>query len=470
MDFATAQVEIYGLTLPVMGQLTTLAFKPLDRLWNAIEIAAGERGSDLPVIFRGCVTVAYADLNGSSPVLKIEAQVGAYPLLEPASTVSIKGTQDAATFIQSQSAQAGFDFQNDGVKGTLSDTTIYGDPITKIRTATNAIGADVIFDDDKTVLIPKDGVRRAEGGIPLVSAATGMIGYPVFTSQGIQCKTFFRPELRVAAVVKVESIVPHASGTWKITQLTHTLSAHNPGSSTWETSFDGMWQGTDDRRTQPQRRLRIWISAERPRLLIRSIVKGMINTAIPVRVDAIERPGDGSGAGYLSATPLVKNAERVGRGPGARLHPEAEVVPAPAWDGGSHLRPEAGRCRTGGLRSAGRLDAHGRGLAATAGELPMLRHERWLLPRGLLGADADDFRAHRGLGRYHDHGAGDGRREHEREDDQRDVVLRHKHSAGDDQHSQTHITGNVQIDGNLSVKGHISGLSGLSMSGAAAQA
>lgn len=243
VDFATAQVEIYGLTLPVMGQLTTLAFKPLDRLWNAIEIAAGERGSDLPVIFRGCVTVAYADLNGSSPVLKIEAQVGAYPLLEPASTVSIKGTQDAATFIQSQSAQAGFDFQNDGVKGTLSDTTIYGDPITKIRTATNAIGADVIFDDDKTVLIPKDGVRRAEGGIPLVSAATGMIGYPVFTSQGIQCKTFFRPELRVAAVVKVESIVPHASGTWKITQLTHTLSAHNPGSSTWETSFDGMWQG-----------------------------------------------------------------------------------------------------------------------------------------------------------------------------------------------------------------------------------
>lgn len=121
--------------------------------------------------------------------------------------------------------------------------TIYGDPITKIRTATNAIGADVIFDDDKTVLIPKDGVRRAEGGIPLVSAATGMIGYPVFTSQGIQCKTFFRPELRVAAVVKVESIVPHASGTWKITQLTHTLSAHNPGSSTWETSFDGMWLG-----------------------------------------------------------------------------------------------------------------------------------------------------------------------------------------------------------------------------------
>lgn len=40
--------------------------------------------------------------------------------------------------------------------------------------------------------------------------------------------------------------------------------------------------------------------------LIRSIVKGMVNTAIPVRVDSISRPADGAGAGYLSATPLVK--------------------------------------------------------------------------------------------------------------------------------------------------------------------
>lgn len=39
--------------------------------------------------------------------------------------------------------------------------------------------------------------------------------------------------------------------------------------------------------------------------LIRSIVKGMVSTAIPVRVDSVERAGDGSGALYVSATPLV---------------------------------------------------------------------------------------------------------------------------------------------------------------------
>lgn len=241
VDFATAQVEIYGLTLPVMGQLTTLAFKPLNRRWNAIKIAAGEQGTDLPVVFRGCITVAYADLNGASPVLKMEAQVAAYPILDPAGTVSITGSQDIGAFVQSQSSQAGFDFQNDGVQGTLSDMTIYGDPITKARTAANAVGADLILDDDKMILVPREGVRRAEGGIPVISAATGMIGYPTFTNQGIQVASFFRPELRVAAAVRVESIVPHATGVWKITQLTHSLSANNPNSSAWETAIDGMW-------------------------------------------------------------------------------------------------------------------------------------------------------------------------------------------------------------------------------------
>ena len=39
--------------------------------------------------------------------------------------------------------------------------------------------------------------------------------------------------------------------------------------------------------------------------IIQNAVKGMVNTAIPVRVDSVTRPGEGGGAGYLSATPLV---------------------------------------------------------------------------------------------------------------------------------------------------------------------
>lgn len=59
-------------------------------------------------------------------------------------------------------------------------------------------------------------------------------------------------------------------------------------------------------RTQPQGAFVSGSTVNVLDFLIRSIVKGMVNTAIPVRVDSVTRPGSGGGAGYLSATPLVK--------------------------------------------------------------------------------------------------------------------------------------------------------------------
>lgn len=46
--------------------------------------------------------------------------------------------------------------------------------------------------------------------------------------------------------------------------------------------------------------------------IIRSAILNTVNTAIPVRVDKIVRPGDGGGAGYLSATPLITQRDAAG--------------------------------------------------------------------------------------------------------------------------------------------------------------
>ena len=39
--------------------------------------------------------------------------------------------------------------------------------------------------------------------------------------------------------------------------------------------------------------------------MVEQMIKGMVNTAIPVRVDSCTKPGVGGAAGYVSATPLV---------------------------------------------------------------------------------------------------------------------------------------------------------------------
>ena len=40
--------------------------------------------------------------------------------------------------------------------------------------------------------------------------------------------------------------------------------------------------------------------------MIEQAIKGLVNTAIPVRVDSCTKPGVGGAAGYVSATPLVQ--------------------------------------------------------------------------------------------------------------------------------------------------------------------
>lgn len=240
VEFAKASVEIFGLSLDKMAQLTTLAWKPLNRRWNALEIRAGE-GEDLSVIFTGEITIAYADLNGGSPVLRIEAQSGSYHVLVPDPQIALSGSQDVGTVMSMLAQKADLQLENAGVSGSLSDCVLTGDPVSKMRQVADQIGADFFIDDGRAVLMPRGGVRRPEGDIPLISASTGMIGYPTFTSQGIQASTYFRPGLRIGGNVKIETIVPSASGVWKVVSLIHELSANNPNSSAWRSSISGIW-------------------------------------------------------------------------------------------------------------------------------------------------------------------------------------------------------------------------------------
>lgn len=45
---------------------------------------------------------------------------------------------------------------------------------------------------------------------------------------------------------------------------------------------------------------------------VKQLVFSTVSTAIPVRVDEVERPAEGSGAGYLKATPLVAQVDAEG--------------------------------------------------------------------------------------------------------------------------------------------------------------
>lgn len=80
---------------------------------------------------------------------------------------------------------------------------------------------------------------KPRGDAVLLTANSGMIGYPSFTQDGITATCFYDPRLKLGGQVKIESIVPRATGYWKITKLSHDLAAYTNGR--WVSKIDGTY-------------------------------------------------------------------------------------------------------------------------------------------------------------------------------------------------------------------------------------
>ena len=238
-----ASAEITGLPLSDMEQLTTLAFDPLYVKNNQITIYAGDWGG-VSEVFSGTITKAGADFNASPDVkFKIEAAVGYFGRMTAQGPTAIHGSQDASAFIKGQCEKAGFKFVNQGVSAKISDCVFQGSPIQQAQACASQIGAELILDDGSAVLM-QSGAGR-EGNTVVLSSTTGLLGYPAITQNGVECKAIFNPDFRFGGLIQLDTVVPKASGVWKIVKLTHKLSANMPGDGSWESQITGYYLNKD---------------------------------------------------------------------------------------------------------------------------------------------------------------------------------------------------------------------------------
>ena len=241
-DFCKATVECRGLLYSDMEKMSTLAFKPLHSANNLIAIYAGDDTDGLSLAFSGSITNAVANFNASPDVsFKFEAQAGYYGAITAQSPTAISGNQKASTFIEMQAKALGLEFQNDGVTTQLSNAIFNGSPIAQARAAAKQIGAELFIDDDVMVLSPKGGAGTAakggRGNTVELSKDTGMLGYPEVSNDGLVIKALYNPKFCLGGLVKVTSIVPKASGTWRIVKLAHDLTAFDPAGGPWESQM-----------------------------------------------------------------------------------------------------------------------------------------------------------------------------------------------------------------------------------------
>ena len=212
-DFGKASVTIFGMSLEEMEQLTTLAMEPFKVKRNYINIYAGDDVTGLSEIFAGSVIDAQGDLSGAPEAqFKINAEVGFWGRVS---------------------------FTNEGVSAQIKDCVFDGTPINQARQAAAMVGADLLIDDSEMILLPRNGNRK--GDSVLLSPSSGVMGYPTISGNGIEVKTVFNPALRFAGLFVLETVVPKAAGTWRVTKLTHKLSANDPSDGSWETQVTGYY-------------------------------------------------------------------------------------------------------------------------------------------------------------------------------------------------------------------------------------
>ena len=229
-----------GLSRNSMAELTTLTFRPLEAHRNLISIKAGDKDGPKSLVFRGEITTAFADFNAAPDVyMQIEASTGVYPQQFSSAVATIHGEVAADLLFSQYAAQAGYAFINGGVKGSVQHILLPGSPIAKMEKLARDMACELIIDDDTITVMPAGKARF--GDAVFLSKNNGLIGYPTFNQDGISCRCLYNPALRYGGLIKVDSVVPRATGIWRITRLAHKLAAYMPSGGPWESQIEAAY-------------------------------------------------------------------------------------------------------------------------------------------------------------------------------------------------------------------------------------
>jgi len=237
------QLRISGMLDRDMAKLSTLGFQDAIYTKNSIQVLAGDSEMGMTQIFSGSITSGLVDYNAMPDVgVDIIAFAGMNEQLTPIAASSYKGTMDVATMVQGICASVGLQFVNHGVTQKLMNHACGGTAIDQIRDICLAAGVLCLI-KEKTVNIWPEGKALDETPI-LLSAATGLVGYPRYVlNGGLNVTSIFNPQIVVGGLVQTVSSIPKpgpgapkingqpapgATGIYYVWSVEHELASQDP--------------------------------------------------------------------------------------------------------------------------------------------------------------------------------------------------------------------------------------------------
>ena len=240
MMMGTLRAKIYGVKQADMNSVTTLQWKPGTLIPNTVEVFAID-GAAETLVFAGNIVNAWADYQSMPDVfLHIQAQSAFFNALKAVPPRSFKGRVDVATVMGQIARDLGYTFENNGVTTQLVDVYLPNTGMEQAKDLARAAGCDLYLDDKILAITPPNVPRKVI--IPLISPASGLVGYPTFDGVGVNFQTLFNPAVTFGGSVKLVTDVQQAAGEWVVTSVGHRLESEKPGGA-WFSSIRGNANG-----------------------------------------------------------------------------------------------------------------------------------------------------------------------------------------------------------------------------------
>lgn len=217
------EARIFGLSLNNMAALSYKGIQYNGSKQNLMKVWADDKP-----IFIGSITSCFADLNQmpDAPLI-ISAFSTGFDQSITAPPFSREGVASVAEIIQSISAGIGYTVVNSGVNAKVENPYFTGDPISQIHQVAELAGINIDFRLGAIYIWPQSG--NVDDTIPLISPATGLLGYPIFTRTGITFQCVYSDLILRGRKIQLETSLPNGSGVYTIQSATHHLSSWTEG-------------------------------------------------------------------------------------------------------------------------------------------------------------------------------------------------------------------------------------------------
>lgn len=224
----TLEARVYGLSIDNMALLSYKGIQLNGAKQNMMKVWADDR----PVFF-GSITNCFADLNQmpDAPLI-ISAFSTGFDQSITAAPFSKEGVASVNEIITTIAASIGYTVVNNGVLAKLENPYFEGNPISQIQQCSHAAGIEIDFRLGAIYIWPQGG--SIDDTIPLISPQHGLIGYPVFSSYGINFQCQYSDLILRGRKIQLETSLPNGSGVYTVQSAVHHLSTWTEGGP-WST-------------------------------------------------------------------------------------------------------------------------------------------------------------------------------------------------------------------------------------------